>query len=314
MECESIRTEASGTYSQELADWKKVEVIHLRQLAAAERERAERWRRECAADTSHSGGFSLSVRKEGEGEEGGEERGIESHGESEEEKRANQNGAEDERVVDETEGGTERTILSSEDSSTNVTPQHDLTTLHNHHTSATITPKISPSQSAHASRSPSPEINTFSDLSISTTSSFPSPHTAQPSITDSTQDYIIPPQNDVITKTRSSSIDSGHSSNCNLGNSIDSSHGNSLVNGCHAEIHVGDVPIETSNGTEPILKGGEELALSTLTIVPDPAMETRDEGKGEGEGEGELDEKGQLFAEELIKIDKDIPRCDRDYW
>ena len=45
-------------------------------------------------------------------------------------------------------------------------------------------------------------------------------------------------------------------------------------------------------------------------------MERREEEDGEGkeEGEMELDEKGRQFADELVKIDKDIPRCDRDYW
>lgn len=33
-----------------------------------------------------------------------------------------------------------------------------------------------------------------------------------------------------------------------------------------------------------------------------------------GGGEECLDSKGQDFAEELFKIDKDIPRCDRNYW
>lgn len=61
-------------------------------------------------------------------------------------------------------------------------------------------------------------------------------------------------------------------------------------------------------------EGSSEVVVTT--VLDEDAGQGRDVGIDEGEGEGveELDEKGQLFADELVKIDKDIPRCDRDYW
>ena len=353
MECDSVRERAREEYSREIADWRKVEEVHLRLLAAAERERAERWRRECAANISHFGGFTMS--REGEGEEegdgeggGGEGEGegegesgeggegvVHSDGESDAEEQV-ANGREGDGRVDDREvgrksegeeGEREAKNLSSQESISTVTPVPTHQDLSTHHTlihtssSTTATPKVlTPSPPAPPSRSPSPELHTLSDLSVITQSTASSPGTPHPP-TDSVPHYIIPPQDDVITKTRSSSVDSGHSSNCNLGNSIDSSHGNNLVNGCRDDNNVGGgASVEWNGDSGGMDSRPKELALSPLPTVAGPAVgeRRREEREGEGEGEGEeqmeLDEKGQMFAEELLKIDKDIPRCDRDYW
>ena len=68
----------------------------------------------------------------------------------------------------------------------------------------------------------------------------------------------------------------------------------------------------------------EEVLFSEPPTVPESQLVANGGGEGgdresdpvdDGFGEEEfLDSKGQAFAEELFKIDKDIPRCDRDYW
>ena len=78
---------------------------------------------------------------------------------------------------------------------------------------------------------------------------------------------------------------------------------------------------EVENGV-----GSAELAvvMETIAQVEEEEREERERGEERGEGrekgadsdasEELLDSTGQIFAEELFKIDKDIPRCDRDYW
>ena len=74
---------------------------------------------------------------------------------------------------------------------------------------------------------------------------------------------------------------------------------------------------EVGNGV-----GSAELAVIMETIVQVEEEEREERERGEGREKGAdsdaseelLDSTGQVFAEELFKIDKDIPRCDRDYW
>ena len=292
-ETESIRARERENYTEQLEQWRKIEVIHLRLLAIAERERQERMRREYAAHMCELGMSVVGVVREGnDGEIEGQ--GKEARG----------------------EGGVEEESENSSSTATPVATQENTPFRKrcvSDQTPPTDTPQTPPQTppQEHPSRSASPElIASETSLTQSTTSPLPSPHTPHPQ-THPSEDYIITLQNDIVTKTRSSSVDSGHSSS-NLGNSIGSSQGNGLVNGCHGNEHVGEDSTEwngDSCGMELGQEGGEELALSTLTIVPDAAAEEE-----EGEGETELDGKGRMFADELFKIDKDIPRCDRDYW
>ena len=74
---------------------------------------------------------------------------------------------------------------------------------------------------------------------------------------------------------------------------------------------------EVGNGV-----GSAELAviMETIAQVEEEEREKRERAEGREKGadsdasEELLDGTGQVFAEELFKIDKDIPRCDRDYW
>ena len=74
---------------------------------------------------------------------------------------------------------------------------------------------------------------------------------------------------------------------------------------------------EVGNGV-----GSAELAVIMETIVQVEEEEREERERGEGREKGAdsdaseelLDSTGQVFAEESFKIDKDIPRCDRDYW
>ena len=244
-------------------------------------------------------------------------------------------------------------LCSKESSTATLVPMEDHPDLHNGHTHTSPSTAPHVTTPSHISRSPSPEMSTLSDISLvtqSTASPLPSPHTSH----KVAHNHITSTSNDIIEKARSGSLDSGHSSGCNLGNSIGSGHGNGVMNGCHGDDSVSDdvdsTPMEwngDSNGLVPSQggeSGGSKSTLLATTDVVDGAMEGREEEEGEGEMEGEgegemegegereiegegeremegegegemeLDEKGRLFAEELIKIDKDIPRCDRDYW
>ena len=322
---EAIQSQGSKKYSQELEEWKKVEVIHDRILKTAERERAERWKRELATHLSNTDSFKKNGSEgEGEGSDEGEAEEGEVVGEGEVEgEKGSQTGHEEtdprldghahsRATSGEREGegegegdgvvGGSRSLLPDDESSDSVTPvpmkEHailDTGPSPPSHTPSTSTPPLTPP--SPQSQNSAPETSTLSDLSLLTESTSSPLHSSQ-----SSQHYIISPQNDIITKTRSSSVDSGHSSNCNLGNSINSSHGNGPVNGFH------------SDGESSMEHGQEGACVSnevTLTVVGDSAE--GEEGE-EGEGEMELDEKGRRFADELSKIDKDIPRCDRDYW
>ena len=324
-----------------------MEEVHLRILAVAERKRQERWKRETAAllaKKCQTDGVAGEGEGEGEGEkegEGGETNEVGLKGEQEgisgqgEEGTAvnGEAGGDDVRGVQTSANGVGG-LLTREDSCSSPTPvpseHHSHSDLHNSYdhvahapilTPPSTTPLITPSQT---SRSPSPEVPTLSDLSIitqSTASPFPSPHSTH-SLAHSPHNDVRSPQNGVVTKTRSSSVDSGHPSDSNLGDSVGSGHGNSF-NGCHGDTidggalsTLGDSMLEWNGdrsgmGTSQV-EGGNKLVSSTRTLVL--------EGEGRGEVEEEkpeelvLDERGQLFAEELIKIDKDIPRCDREYW
>lgn len=64
--------------------------------------------------------------------------------------------------------------------------------------------------------------------------------------------------------------------------------------------------------------GGLSTSTSTSTSGTQETTESG-VGKGREEEEGEevvvpVDPKSQAFMDELYKIDKDIPRCDRDFW
>ena len=305
-ETESIRAREGESYRQELEEWRKVEVVHLRLLAVAEIARQERMRREYAAHMSELGIKRIAELPGREGNDGGEGEGGEEEG--------GEGGGGEER------GEVGEGASSHERSATPIVAQDSVPF---EGCGSTQTPPTD-TPLAHSLRNSPPELITLTEHTSPPLPS--SPYTTTPQ-THPPQTYIIPPQNDVVSKTRSSSVDSGHSSNCNLGNSIGSSHGNGLVNGCHADEHTGDDSLVEwsgdSSGMDPGLEGGEELAQSTLTIVPDGRegehREEEEEGEKEREGEGEeggleLDERGRLFADELLKIDKDIPRCDRDYW
>ena len=299
---ESIREREGESYRQQLGEWRKVEVINQKLLAIAEKERQERMRREYAAHMSELG-MSVVCEKEEVVEvrecNNGE---IEGEGEGVSQEKDEQCG--------------ERTLSSSDVSSSSATPvaTHQNTPFE----AGCVSDQTPPSATlqtpppAGPSRSASPELITLSEI---TSTTLP-PHSTHPP-NHHTQDYIITPQDDVVTETRSSSVDSGHSSNCNLGNSIGSSQGNSLVNGCHVDNSTGDDSLVEWNGHSGMELGpevGDEVTSSSGTIVADTAEEMR-EGEGEGEErELELDVKGRMFADELFKIDKDIPRCDRDYW
>lgn len=330
-ENESIRAQLHESYHKEMTEWKKVEKIHLRILAAEERERQERWKREYAANMSHIG--TLKLRREGEGEGGGEN-GVKTEDENVEcelsdELKHNGSRRDEERQAlngsGKDEEGSEMLAengqLTSEDFRNAVTPvPRDHSDCLPNGTPSSTTPHVTPP--SRGSQSPSQELNSISIISQNTTS-FPSPHCAHPSHVDN---YITSPQNDIVTKTRSSSVDSGHSSTGNLGNSIGSDPSNSLVNGCHGDI--GGRSDVNSSGDSGLLEWNRDIGMTPrqggadgTEQVSANATEGERERNGEREGEGEgeeggmeLDEKGKQFSEELIKIDKDIPRCDRDYW
>ena len=70
-----------------------------------------------------------------------------------------------------------------------------------------------------------------------------------------------------------------------------------------------------------------KLVPMNLQLAPEIESYVGDGGGGGGGGGGrkgreerggsvveQLDKRGRLFCEELFMIDKDIPRCDRDYW
>ena len=370
-ETESIRSQADESYQQELQEWRKIEVVHLRILAAAEKERQERWKRDCATHISHTDSVTFGERggEGGRGEVVDGENGVKANGEEEvegelldeqtengcgreEEGSAAVNGESGEGVVG-TADCVKGSLCSKESSTATLVPMEDHPDLHNGHTHTSPSTAPHVTTPSHISRSPSPEMSTLSDISLitqSTASPFPSPHTSH----KVAHNHITSSSNDIIEKARSGSLDSGHSSGCNLGNSIGSGHGNGVMNGCHGDDSVSDdvdsTPMEwngDSNGLVPSQgeeSGGSKSTLLATTDVVDGAMEGREEEEGEGEMEGEgegemegegereiegegeremegemegemeLDEKGRLFAEELIKIDKDIPRCDRDYW
>ena len=356
---ELIRRQADESYLQEMQEWRKVEVVHRRIMAAAEKARQERWKRECATHMSHTDVFKFGEERERGGEEvDGGENGVATNGDGgevgefldvhtengceKEEGSAAVNGEREEEVAA-TADSVERSLCSKESSSTATpVPVQSHSDLHNGHTHTTpgTTPRVTPP--SQILRSPSPEMSTLSDLSSitqSTASPFPSPQIShQP-----THNHITSTNDDVITKERSISLDSGHSSGGNLGNSIGSGHGNGVMNGCHGDNGVrNDVDSTTvewngdSIGLAPSQGGESSCSKATISDIVDgaTAMEGKEEGegegeeegegegegagegegKGEGEGEMELDEKGKRFADELVKIDKDIPRCDRDYW
>ena len=293
---ERIRTRAAESYREEMEEWKKVEVVHLRLLAVAEKERQERMKREYASHMSELGVKRI-------GELGPREEDVDGGDEG-----ASEGGGGEEGKGEEGEG-----VLSGECSTTPIAAED---TAHSSEGCGftQASPTGIPSPAAHSSQNAtSSELITFTEITQSTVSSspLPSPQKTTPPQTHPPQSYIIPPQNDVITKTRSSSVDSGHSSNCNLGNGIGSSHGNVIVNGVYGDEHAEGVDslVEWNgdgSGMEPGHERGE--GMSTLTIVPDST------GEGEEGEDMELDERGRLFADELLKIDKDIPRCDRNYW
>jgi hypothetical protein len=300
---ERIRAHEKESYKREVEEWKKVEVVHVRLLAVAERERQERMRREYASHMSELGVKRIAELAPREGNDGGDEGAEKGNGGGGEEEE--HEGGEEE--MGEVVGG----VSSSEGAATPMAVQDH--TNFEEGCGPTQPPPTDTPLAAHSSQNTSSELITFTEITQSTTSPLPSPNTTPPQ-THPPQSYIIPPHNDIITKTRSNSVDSGHSSNCNLGNRTgSSSHGNVLVNGCHADEHVEeeDSLVEWNgdgSGMDLGLEGREGLTQSTLTIVPDGTVAVE-----EGE-EMVLDERGRLFADELLKIDKDIPRCDRDYW
>ncbi len=56
----------------------------------------------------------------------------------------------------------------------------------------------------------------------------------------------------------------------------------------------------------PVITDGNGAHLHPLFYRPDPEELVMSSRK--------LDSKGKIFIKELYNIDKDIPRCDRDYW
>ena len=84
----------------------------------------------------------------------------------------------------------------------------------------------------------------------------------------------------------------------------------------------GDSEVENGVGSAELAVVME--AIAQVEEVEEEEREERERGEERGEGrekgtdsdasEELLDSTGQIFAEELFKIDKDIPRCDRDYW
>ena len=81
----------------------------------------------------------------------------------------------------------------------------------------------------------------------------------------------------------------------------------------------GDSEVENGVGTAELA-----VVMETIAQVEEEEEEEREKRERGEEGreggtdsdasEELLDSTGQIFAEELFKIDKDIPRCDRDYW
>ena len=126
--------------------------------------------------------------------------------------------------------------------------------------------------------------------------------------------------------TRKMSADSGHHSDGQHGNSMDGATLSALLPRAATSEWNGD-----TNGMEARQgdgRGDVERKLVTMTFQLAPEREREIDGVGGGGGGGgakgreergrsvveQLDERGSLFCEELFKIDKDIPRCDRDYW
>lgn len=102
-----------------------------------------------------------------------------------------------------------------------------------------------------------------------------------------------------------------------------------LVDGTTASSPLSEVTDVRPSGDSEVENGVSraELAVVMEAIAQVEEEEEREEReRGEERGEGRekgtdsdaseelLDSTGQIFAEELFKIDKDIPRCDRDYW
>lgn len=239
---EVIMTQSSEHYHECLAAWKKVEIIHLRNLEKAEKERAEKMRKLYAvSQKSQSNGTveALSNDRVGEGEEMDDGASPSKEGAS--------NGVAENGVID-----------------------------------------------AHDGRdSPAPAPEDQQDIDLRTSS----PET--PTLTNL-------PTSSPVTPSPTSPCSPLHiSQNCTADmhdTSLDSCSGG--INGCHSDESV------TVNGSVSQVESNEERDGDGVGGEGD----RREEGGELEEDEEQLDEIGRHFSDELLKIDKDIPRCDRDYW
>ena len=71
-------------------------------------------------------------------------------------------------------------------------------------------------------------------------------------------------------------------------------------------------PRHISNATGQALNGGS--ATQSPKRSHDSKVKSHDPEIQLGKSHLQLDAKGEWFVRELFNIDKDIPRCDREYW
>lgn len=71
-------------------------------------------------------------------------------------------------------------------------------------------------------------------------------------------------------------------------------------------------PRHISNATGQAVNGGS--ATQSPKRSRDSRMKSHDPEVHLGKPHLQLDAKGEWFVRELFNIDKDIPRCDREYW
>ena len=154
----------------------------------------------------------------------------------------------------------------------------------------------------------------------------------QPEISKELQEDVVPHESELGGQVQeetvtSESVDNQEQSNVDKlkTNPADSD----LVDGTTASSPLSEVTDVRPSGDSEVENGVSraELAVVMEAIAQVEEEEEREEReRGEERGEGRekgtdsdaseelLDSTGQIFAEELFKIDKDIPRCDRDYW
>ena len=155
----------------------------------------------------------------------------------------------------------------------------------------------------------------------------------QPEISKELQEDVVPHESELGGQVQEETVTSKSQEQSNLDKLKTNPADSDLVDGTTAssplkrslQSEATDVRPSGDSEVENGVSSAElAVVMEAIAQVEEEEREERERGEERGEGrekgtdsdasEELLDSTGQIFAEELFKIDKDIPRCDRDYW